>query len=95
MNIINKVKDYFNNLDKIGVLNLIKWSLLGLALISMIFVDDKFIGVKGTAIVIFAILFDNFSVNTGLTLFFIFSYAFDNKLFTNSILSFVFFKFSY
>lgn len=57
MNIINKVKDYFNNLDKIGVLNLIKWSLLGLALISMIFVDDKFIGVKGTAIVIFAILF--------------------------------------
>ena len=57
MKIFSKIKDYFKNLDKIGVLNLIKWSLLVLSLICMIFVDKKFIGVSGVANVIFAILF--------------------------------------
>ena len=62
MGFINKVKDYFKNLDKLGILNLIKWSLLVLSLICMIVVDDKFIGVKGTANVIFAILFWTFLI---------------------------------
>lgn len=57
MNFFNKIKDYFKNIDKLGVLSLVKWSLLALSLICMILVSEKFVGVGGTALVIFAILF--------------------------------------
>ena len=41
MKFFNKIKDYFKSLDGLGILNLIKWCLLGLAVICVIIVDKS------------------------------------------------------
>jgi len=56
MKFFNKIKDYFKSLDGLGILNLIKWCLLGLAVICVIIVDKSLFSVTGVALAVFSIL---------------------------------------